>query len=250
MGKDSNMFSSFESIISNLFTTHCYEEIVLKQHFFDMGCNKMILSKLLGYAILVGSLMVKVPQIGKIYFNQSGEGVSVIAESIMLAAIFGSMAYGYTSGFPLSSYGDSFSLFFQTILIILLVLYYKRRYRLAIIYLLLCVVLTVLMYRKLIPVGFVDILAGLSLVLSLISRLYQSFCIYRAQSTGNLSALTMFMLFFGSIARIFTSIEETGDKTLIWTYILNTLANSLLLLQLGYYWSAPVQQQQTIKKTQ
>lgn len=241
MSNDSTMFASFESIVSNLLTTHCYEEIFLKQHFFDMGCNKMILSKVLGYAILVGSLMVKVPQIVKIYWNRSGEGVSVLAESIMLAAIFGSMAYGFTSEFPLSAYGDSFFLFIQTILIILLVLYYKRQYLLVIIYLLLSLLVTVLMYRRMIPIGVVGILAGLSLVLSLISRLWQSFCIYRAQSTGNLSAITMLMLFFGSMARIFTSIEETGDKTLIWTYILNTLANSLLLFQLGYYWSAPIQ---------
>jgi mannose-P-dolichol utilization defect protein 1 len=96
------------------------------------------------------------------------------------------------------------------------------------------------MYRKLLPASLVGILAGLSLVLSLISRFWQSYCIYKARSTGNLSAITMLMLFFGSLARIFTSIQETGDPTLIWTYILNTLANTLLIFQLGYYWSAPV----------
>lgn len=106
------------------------------------------------------------------------------------------------------------------------------------------------MYKKLLPSRFVGILAGLSLVLSLISRLWQSYCIYNAKSTGNLSALTMLMLFFGSLARIFTSIEETGDPTLIWTYILNSFANSILIFQLGYYWSAPVNISESTKKTQ
>ena len=105
------------------------------------------------------------------------------------------------------------------------------------------------MYQKLIPASLVSILAGLSLVLSLISRLWQSYCIYTAKSTGNLSAITMLMLFFGSIARIFTSIQETGDPTLIWTYILNTLANSLLIFQLGYYWSAPAPISEETKKS-
>ncbi len=115
-------------------------------------------------------------------------------------------------------------------------------------HLVLCSFVTILMYQKLLPAYIVDALAGLSLVLSLVSRLWQSFVIYKAKSTGNLSAITMLMLFFGSLARIFTSIQETGDPTLIWTYILNTLANSLLIFQLGYYWSAPVPTEQTKKR--
>jgi mannose-P-dolichol utilization defect protein 1 len=130
-----SMWSSFESVMHRLLSPHCYNELILKQHFFDAGCNKMLLSKVLGYAILVGSLLVKFPQIVKIKWNKSGVGVSVLAESIMLAAIFGSMAYGYTSEFPLSAYGDSYFLFIQTILIILLVLYYKRKYAAAATYL-------------------------------------------------------------------------------------------------------------------
>ncbi|CAF1037094.1 unnamed protein product [Adineta steineri] len=250
MGIIDSFSSSFESLVSGLLSPHCYNELVVEQHFFDMGCNKMLLSKILGYAILVGSLLVKLPQIVKIKWNKSGVGVSVLAETIMLAAIFGSMAYGYTSEFPLSAYGDSYFLFIQTILVILLVLYYQRKYAAAVTYLVLCSVVTVLMYQKLLPAELVSILAGLSLVFSLISRFYQSYCIYQAKSTGNLSAITMLMLFFGSIARIFTSIQETGDPTLIWTYILNTFANSLLIFQLGYYWSAPAPISEQTKKVQ
>ncbi len=135
MGKDDLFSSTIDSIISNLLSPHCYNEFILKQHFFDLGCNKMLLSKILGYAILVGSLLVKFPQIVKIKWNKSGVGVSVLAETIMLAAIFGSMAYGYTSEFPLSAYGDSYCLFIQTILVILLVLYYQRKYLAAVAYL-------------------------------------------------------------------------------------------------------------------
>ena len=135
MGIVDSLSSPFETLISSLLSPHCYDELVVRQHFFDVGCNKMLLSKLLGYAILIGSLLVKFPQIVKIKWNKSGVGVSVLAESIMLAAIFGSMAYGYTSEFPLSAYGDSYFLFIQTILVILLVLYYKRKYAAAATYL-------------------------------------------------------------------------------------------------------------------
>lgn len=135
MGKYDSISTSLESIISSLLSPHCYEELVLKQHFFDLGCNKMLLSKVLGYGILIGSLLVKLPQIVKIKWNRSGVGVSVAAETIMLAAIFGSMAYGYTSEFPISAYGDSYFLYIQTVLVILLVLYYKRKYLAVVTYL-------------------------------------------------------------------------------------------------------------------
>jgi len=210
----------------------------VRMNFFEFECLKILLSKFLGYSILLGSLLVKVPQIVKIKWNKSGVGVSVLAETIMLAAIFGSMAYGYTSEYPFSSYGDTFFLFIQTIMVIVLVLYYKKQYTLVAIYLVICSLLTILMFMKALPEQLVWNLAAISMVLGLTSRLWQAFCIWRNKSTGNLSAITMLMLFFGSLARIFTSIQETGDPTLIWTFILNTIANSILILQLGYYWSA------------
>ncbi|CAF1372258.1 unnamed protein product [Adineta ricciae] len=219
MGLSDLLSSSFESLVSGLLSPHCYDELVLKQHFFDMACNKMLLSKILGYAILVGSLLVKLPQIVKIKWNKSGVGISVFAETIMLVAIFGTMAYGYSSGYALSVY-------------------------------VLCSIAGFLMFQNLLPPQLVKTLAGLSLVFSLISRLLQSISIYRDKSTGNLSAITVLMLFFGSIARIFTSIQETGDPTLIWTYVLNTLAISLLIFQLGYYWSASVPTIEQTKKQQ
>ncbi|CAF1617983.1 unnamed protein product, partial [Didymodactylos carnosus] len=216
-----------------LFTEHCYDEMFVRMNFFDVDCMKIIISKCLGYSILLGSLLVKVPQIVKIRWNKSGHGVSVIAETIMLAAIFGSMAYGFTSEYPLSSYGDTYFLFIQTIIVILMVLYYEKKYVLAALYIVLCSLLTVLMVKKLIPELIIWNLAAASMILSVTSRLYQAYCNYRIKSTGNLSAITMLMLFIGSLARIFTSYQETGDQTLIWTYILNSMANSILILQLG-----------------
>ena len=106
------------------------------------------------------------------------------------------------------------------------------------------------MYQKLLPALLIDVLARLVLVLSFTSRLWQAFCIYRAKSTGNLSAITILLLFIGSLARIFTSIEDTGDPILIWTFVLNSLTYLLLIIQLGYYWSAPIHDSEETKKTQ
>lgn len=60
---------------------------------------------------------------------------------------------------------------------------------------------------------------------------------YKNGSTGQLSAITLLLLFGGSIARIFTSIQETGDVIIIVTYCVSTVANGAIVFQLFWYWN-------------
>ena len=60
---------------------------------------------------------------------------------------------------------------------------------------------------------------------------------YKNGSTGQLSAITCFLLFGGSIARIFTSLVETGDFIIIVTYCVSTVANGAIVAQLLWYWN-------------
>ena len=61
---------------------------------------------------------------------------------------------------------------------------------------------------------------------------------YRQGSTGQLSALTIFMLTGGAAARIFTSIQETGDPMMILTYVVSTAVNLIIAGQVVYYWNS------------
>lgn len=76
----------------------------------------------------------------------------------------------------------------------------------------------------------------------------QAYTNYANGNTGQLSAATCFMLFFGSLARIFTSIQETGDATMITMYVCSTLANGIIVSQLLYYWNVDVKDKEKIKK--
>lgn len=78
----------------------------------------------------------------------------------------------------------------------------------------------------------------------------QAYTNYSNGSTGQLSAVTCFMLFFGSLARIFTSIQETGDATMIIMYMCSTLANGIIILQLLYYWDVDIKSKEKEKKKQ
>ena len=76
----------------------------------------------------------------------------------------------------------------------------------------------------------------------------QAYTNYVNGSTGQLSAATCFLLFFGSLARIFTSIQETGDTTMILMYVCSSLANAVIVTQLLYYWNVDVKNKEKIKK--
>jgi mannose-P-dolichol utilization defect protein 1 len=46
------------------------------------------------------------------------------------------------------------------------------------------------------------------------------------------------MLFLGSVARIFTSIQETGDMIVITTFTASSFANGMIAFQMLYYWNS------------
>jgi mannose-P-dolichol utilization defect protein 1 len=64
----------------------CYDKFVNKQDFSDKECIKFTLSKTIGFAIIVGSAIVKLPQIIKIVVNGSVKGISSISYYIEVSA--------------------------------------------------------------------------------------------------------------------------------------------------------------------
>ena len=66
-------------------------------------------------------------------------------------------------------------------------------------------------------------------------QLLQAYTNYSNGSTGQLSAITVVLIFLGSMTRIFTSIQETGDQLTVMTYVVASICNAVLVSQLIYY---------------
>jgi len=45
------------------------------------------------------------------------------------------------------------------------------------------------------------------------------------------------LLFLGAMARIFTTIQETGDKVMLVSFLMSTALNATLVFQVLYYWN-------------
>lgn len=192
---------------------------------------------MLGYGIVAGSIFVKVPQILKLLANRSGAGINIFSVFLELTAITLNLSYSFVKGFPFSSWGDVSFLAIQTAVIAALVLHYNGSIVKAVLFLLSYLICSFVLMGGPTSVDVLWSLQVLNIPILVAGKLSQAYTNYSNGNTGQLSAITCFMLFFGSLARVFTSIQETGDSLIITTYIVSTLSNGVIVSQLLYYWN-------------
>ncbi|XP_050729985.1 mannose-P-dolichol utilization defect 1 protein homolog [Eriocheir sinensis] len=233
------MAAVFRQLCLLVLTEACYDEFFVKFNFLDVPCLRAAVSKGLGLAIVGGSILVKVPQILKIVKAKSGEGISIIGTSLELAAITFNVAYNVVNRYPFSAYGDGVFLLLQTAIIGALVFLYGGAPQKAALFFLTIMTVALTLSSGLVPIKFLWVLQASNIPIVFAGKMVQAVANFKNSSTGQLSAVTVMMLFLGSMARIFTSIQETGDPIIILTYSVATFANGVLMVQVLYYWNAP-----------
>ncbi|CAH0394363.1 unnamed protein product [Bemisia tabaci] len=238
----------FQRTLLLLIPQECYDTLFVRQEFFDVPCLKLAASKGLGLAIVAGSVLVKVPQILKILSSKSAKGISILGVFFDLFAVTSVVAYSYVKQFPFSAWGDSLFLLIQTLIIVLLVLYYSVSKSLTISF---AVAFFPTLYALLnggVPFQAIWTLQALSIPFMFTSKLVQAYTNYKAKGTGQLSHTTFIMLFVGSVIRVFTSVQETGDFTVILMYVLASLANFIIVAQFYVYKKKPSKKNAAKKK--
>uniref|UniRef100_H9GM48 Mannose-P-dolichol utilization defect 1 n=1 Tax=Anolis carolinensis TaxID=28377 RepID=H9GM48_ANOCA len=93
-------FCPFGLLVPHILPAQCYDELLVRFNLLHIPCLKILISKGLGFAIVAGSLMVKLPQIAKILGARSAEGLSFNAILLELMAITGTMVYSVSRSFP------------------------------------------------------------------------------------------------------------------------------------------------------
>ena len=71
----------------------------------------------------------------------------------------------------------------------------------------------------------------------LLVKVFQIWKNFTNGSTGQLSAITTFLNLFGTLARIFTTLQDVGDYLILLSFVVSTFLNALLVFQLLYYWN-------------
>ncbi|KAG5463574.1 MAG: hypothetical protein BJ554DRAFT_6357 [Olpidium bornovanus] len=85
----------------------CYWTLVERLDVFDAPCRNLAVSKALGFAIVVGGSVVKLPQVLKIVNGRSAQGLSMASALLETAGYVVSLAYNIRLGNPFSTYGET-----------------------------------------------------------------------------------------------------------------------------------------------
>ncbi|ODO08538.1 mannose-P-dolichol utilization defect 1 [Cryptococcus wingfieldii CBS 7118] len=231
----------------------CYSTLVYDFDITDVDCLKYSLSKGLGFGIVVGGGIIKIPQIVTIVSTRSAKGLSLSAYALETVAYAINLAYNSRNNFPFSTYGENFFLTIQNVIITLLVVYFAPQ-RGAVIganpltskknpnggKVFTGIVITIatglaLWSEQLCPLTFLSLLQAATLPLSIISKAPQIIQNHKSRSTGNLSAFAVFNGLLGCVARLFTTKQEVNDPLIFWGFAAAAAMNAILALQVFIY---------------
>ncbi|PAV65237.1 hypothetical protein WR25_06641 [Diploscapter pachys] len=240
----------FDDAIRFVFPKNCFEEMLIKFNVLHPVCSKLVLSRVLGLGITLGSILLFVPQILKIYNAKSAKGISLISQLLALLAAAGTASYSYQKGFVFSQWGDSLFVAIQLVVIVMQILFYSDSSAYAFAFLAFCWAYTFAVIGSYIPPEVLISVQTLIIPITVVSKVIQIWQNYSAGSTGQLSIISVFLQFAGTVARVFTSVQETGDQLLVASFGIAALLNGVIFAQFLLYWNASTEEQRKKKKKQ
>ncbi|OQR71735.1 mannose-P-dolichol utilization defect 1 protein-like [Tropilaelaps mercedesae] len=189
--------------------------------------------------MILGGSLVKLPQILKIISAKSGSGLSLPSVLLDLIGVTATTAYNFNQQYPFSAYGEGAFIMLETAIILCLALHYSGRGAVATAFIAAYAALCsgIFLYRIL-PSSTLFWGQLLAAPICVFGRMLQALNNYQAGHTGQLSLVTQSLLFVGCLARIFTTLTETGDATIVLSFGLAGVANGILVVQVLYYWEA------------
>ncbi len=262
----------------------CYQALVLDVDETNVDCIKLGVSKGLGIAIIAASSVVKVPQILKLVNSRSAAGVSFLSYLLETCSYLITLAYNVRNGFPFSTYGETSLILVQNIVVTLLVLHYSGRANMVAVLATALAASAVALFSPavtdMVALSYLQAAAG---VMGVASKLPQIVAIWQEGGTGQLSAFAVsccspplsspplpsarnrprrwltrslrpngkqvFNYLMGSLSRIFTTLQEVGDKLILFGFVSGFALNLVLAAQMVYYWGPPPPAVPQAKKT-
>jgi len=236
-----------------IFTEECFT-ILTSGDLFNVPCLTKALSKLLSYAIIAGAFVLKVPQILKILQAGDVTGLSPISFYLETLSFTTGVSYNIIQGYPFSSYGEAIVILAQNYLLIVMLWNYSGRpnYLSRLLITLTYVGLTYSMFllpqleptvranipalNKMLLSPLHTILPTVGIATTIASRVPQIYTNYSNGHTGQMALITWVLNMGGSLARVFTTLQEVNDAIILSGYIIGASLSSVLVFQIIYFW--------------
>ena len=195
----------------------------------------------LGYAVIAGACVVKLPQIYLIVKNRSADGLSETSAALDAIAASSFAYYNLLKGYPISGWGELGIAAVQATAVLLLIWVYRDGINLPVRYasLVIWIALSMLLLKE----GHKEdyryilfILGSSPTFMTAVSRIPQIYLNWQNGHTGQLSAITFFLQFLGSVVRFLTTLQIMGmDVLSLISHATGAVFNLIVVLQIYSY---------------
>ena len=222
-------------IIHEIISPKCMDVYFADKDFFNAECSQQLVSKLIGYVILCISLVVKIPQILKIYRAKSGKGINVSTQAIEAIGFSSLFSYSYVSGYPFSVFGDTISNFTQTMVVVFLCLHYGGKSGQATGAFLFAIGGAAFLCSGVVPLYVLKNFNRMGFLMKFVGGSSQIYTNYKNQSTGQISIWSISMAFCIVTSKVMTALVLTKDYQLVIGASMGSCIMGTVLCQILYY---------------
>ena len=189
----------------------------------------------IGYAVIAGACVVKLPQILLIVSNSSAEGLSEAAAALDAIAASSFSYYNVLKGYPIAGWGEQAIVAVQATIVLILVWVYRGHHlklRFGLFGLWIALSTAILLEGHEYHV-LLNILGASPTAMTVISRIPQIMLNWQSGQTGQLSLITFFLQFLGSVARFLTTLQLLGNDPLsLISHSVGAILNLVVVFQI------------------
>ncbi|XP_076867724.1 mannose-P-dolichol utilization defect 1a [Brachyhypopomus gauderio] len=217
-------------LLSYLMPEKCYDYFFHHLNFTHVPCLKILLSKIMGFCIM-WTLLAPMAQIWKLLWAGRSEGVSLVSALLDMLVVSAHVTFCIHQKFPIGAWGESVFILIQYAVVTFLIQYYRGNGIAGALVLtayggFICLLASPLTSQTIIRAAW-----EWNVLMVIASRLTQVACNHSSGYTGQLSGLYVFLMFLGSLGRMYNSIQETGHSPRTQAWLLAVCCSGLLLVQ-------------------
>ncbi|KAK5887380.1 hypothetical protein CesoFtcFv8_015985 [Champsocephalus esox] len=222
--------SAFKNfLVTFLMPEKCYERFFVNFR-MNGACLRFVMNRVMGLLILLDTFLAQLPQLLKILWRRSADGLSLTSTLLQLYAFSCPVVYAIAHHFPLFAWGERLITLTQTAAIVFLILYYRGRTLTGILFLL-AFGGAIFLLASYAAAAVVSAMQASSLPAVIASKVFQAGTNHSNDSTGQLSSLSVLLSWAGSLGFIFVSLQETGNWLATVSHTLSACLSCVLLAQ-------------------
>lgn len=216
-------------LVTFLMPEKCYDELFVHFH-FHVPCLKFALKRIVSFWIILDTFLAQLPQLLKILWRGSAEGISLLSVLLQLYAFSCPVVYAVANKFPPFAWAERVFMLVQTAAIVFLILYHRGE-TLKGLLLLAGFGGVMFLLSSYAPATIISVMQDSGLAALIASKALQALTNYHNGHTGQLSTVSVFLSCAGSLGVAFVSLQESIYSITSLSHTLSASLSCVLLAQ-------------------